>query len=309
LAISNILKHPAYLDKDGVIKKLDHAPVFWKEYANHYFDGKYIDIWKLANPDQPSQSKRLKYSEHIRIYDVFGFFGSSLSAVVDSMVQNGRATDDEAAFIRKMKGQRENFGSEDIDHLKTYTEMELRLLARMMTDLRKGFDETGLHLQDWHGSGAAAQALIEAKKLKAHYGPDIAALNITPQQRAAHHAYFGGRIELLKQGYIENVVLHCYDIASAYPAGMVTLPSLAGGKWVNLPGSRPVRLRNSARLLRRLRRYRCSKSGFNFRYTKRFMRMPGKPFSLHSIRCPIVKRAAEFCSRPVAMAGTCATTY
>ena len=106
-----------------------------------------------------------------------------------------------------------------------------------MTDLRKGFDETGLHLRRWHGAGAAAQALIEAKKLKAHYGPDIAASNITPQQDAAHHAYFGGRIELLKQGYIENVVLHCYDIASAYPAGMVDLPSLAGGKWINLPGS------------------------------------------------------------------------
>jgi hypothetical protein len=73
--------------------------------------------------------------------------------------------------------------------------------------------------------------------LKAHYGADIAASNITPQQDAAHHAYFGGRIELLKQGYIENVGLHCYDIASAYPAGMVALPSLAGGKWINLPGS------------------------------------------------------------------------
>ena len=74
--------------------------------------------------------------------------------------------------------------------------------------------------------GAAAGALIEAKNLKAHYGPDIAASNITPQQDAAHHAYFGGRIELLKQGYVENVDLHCYDIASAYPAGMVDLPSL-----------------------------------------------------------------------------------
>jgi hypothetical protein len=118
-------------------------------------------------------------------------------------------------------------------------------------------------LPHWHGGGAAAAALIEAKNLKAHYGPDIAASNITPQQDAAHHAYFGGRIELLKQGYMENAVLHCYDIASAYPAGMVDLPSrglfggpsgplkdlesefaaflawsaTAGGKWINRAGS------------------------------------------------------------------------
>jgi hypothetical protein len=232
-----IYKHETHPDKIGVIKQIGHAPVFWKKYAIHYIDGKYIDIHKLANPDKPSRGGRSKYSAHIRIYDAFGFFGSSFSAVVDSMVQSGRATGDEAALIRKMKGRRENFGFEDLDQIKTYTAIELQLLARMMTDLRKGFAETGLHLRHWHGAGAAAQALIEAKKLEAHYGRDIAASNITPQQDAAHHAYFGGRIELLKQGYIENVGLHCYDIASAYPAGMVDLPSLAGGKWINLPGS------------------------------------------------------------------------
>ena len=46
------------------------------------------------------------------------------------MVQRGRATSDEAAFVREMKGRRENFGSEDIDQIKTYTAIELRLLAR-----------------------------------------------------------------------------------------------------------------------------------------------------------------------------------
>jgi hypothetical protein len=212
-----IFKHKTYRDKNGVIRQIGHAPIFWKKYAIHYIDGKVIDIKRLTDPEKPLKSKRAKYSARIRIYDVFGFFQSSFSAVVDGMVQSGRATSDEAAFVRKMKGRRENFASEDIDKIKTYTAIELRLLARMITDLRKGFDETGLHLRDWHGAGAAAAALIEAEKLKAHYGPDIAASNITPQQGAAHHAYFGGRIELLKQGYIENGVLHSYDIAVTKP--------------------------------------------------------------------------------------------
>ena len=49
---------------------------------------------------------------------------------------------------------------------------------------------------------------------------NISASNITPQQDAAHHAYFGGRIELVKQGYVENVVLHRCDIASLYPSAV-----------------------------------------------------------------------------------------
>jgi hypothetical protein len=108
-----IFKHETHPDK-GVKKQIGHAPVFWKGYAIQYIDGKYIDIKRLANPDKPSQGGRSKYSASIRIYDVFGFWGSSFSAVVDSMVQSGRATSDEAAFVREMKGRRENFGSEDI---------------------------------------------------------------------------------------------------------------------------------------------------------------------------------------------------
>jgi hypothetical protein len=105
-----IYKHETHPGKTGVIRKIGHAPVFWKEYAIHYIDRKYIDIWKLANPDKPLQTK-FKDLPHIRIYDVFGFFQSSFSAVVDSMVQSGLATADEAALVREMKGRRENFGS------------------------------------------------------------------------------------------------------------------------------------------------------------------------------------------------------
>ncbi len=153
------------------------------------------------------------------------------------MVESGRASIAEAEFLTSMKDKREEFSTVPVEEIKKYTTLELRLLARMMTDLREGFDQSELRLRHWHGAGAAASALIESQKLKIHYGPDIAASNISPQQDAAHHAYYGGRIELLKQGYVENVQLHVYDIASAYPAAMVNFPSLAGGEWINKPGS------------------------------------------------------------------------
>jgi hypothetical protein len=112
----------------------------------------------------------------------------------------------------------------------------MRLLARMMTDLRTGFDQVGLRLRDWHGAGAAALALMEREKTKRHYGNDIAAVDISPQQRAAHRAYTGGRIETLKQGFTEGGSLHVYDIASAFPAALLDFPSLASGEWINTTG-------------------------------------------------------------------------
>ena len=46
----------------------------------------------------------------------------------------------------------------------------------------------------------------------------------------ANHAFFGGRIELLKQG-VSTEVLYSYDISSAYPGIIARLPSMKGGRW------------------------------------------------------------------------------
>ena len=100
-----IVKRETYRDADGNRRKIGHAPVFWKGYAVTYVKGKYIELWRLADPDKPYNGKRLNTSAHIQIYDVFGFFQSSFSAVVDSMVESGRATQEEADFIRSMKEQ------------------------------------------------------------------------------------------------------------------------------------------------------------------------------------------------------------
>jgi hypothetical protein len=237
-----IEKRETYSDRKEHRRRIAYSPVLWKGYAISYVKGKSLDVWRLADPEKPYRGKKLHTSAHIRIYDVFGFFQSSFSAVVKSMVDSGRATKEEADFIAEMKDQRDQFTNEGIDRIKAYTSLELRLLVRMMGDLRLGFEGMGLHLRHWHGAGAAASALIESKELKKHYGPDIAASNISPQQTAAHHGYYGARIELLKQGFLAGCSLYVYDIASAYPAAMVEFPSLASGEWIQKQGKDvPVR--------------------------------------------------------------------
>jgi hypothetical protein len=134
-----------------------------------------------------------------------------------------------------MKKSREDvdaWTARNIEEIMRYTTLELRLLARIMSDMRKSFDDMdGMRLRGWHGPGAAASALLERHNIKEAYPNDIAAENIPSQQDAAHHAFYGGRIEMLKQGYVENTPLHVYDIASAYPAAMVEFPSMKNGEW------------------------------------------------------------------------------
>jgi hypothetical protein len=231
-----IEKRETYRDQNGKRRRIGHSPVLWKGYAISCVKGKSFDVWRLADPEKPYLGKKLHTTAHVRIFDVFGFFQSSFSAVVGSMVETGRAIKKEADFIAEMKARRDKFAEQDIELIKSYTTLELRLLTRMMNDLRVGFEEMGLHLRHWHGAGAAASASIESQKLKMHYGRDIAASNISPQQAAAHHAYYGGRIELLKQGYIEGVTMHVLDLASAYPAAMVEFPSLVSGEWISTSG-------------------------------------------------------------------------
>jgi hypothetical protein len=231
-----IVKRETSPDAKGNKRKIGHAPVFWKGYAVSYLKGKSLELWRLTDPTKPYNGKRLNASAHIEIYDVFGFFQSSFSAVVDSMVESGRATQEEADFIRSMKNKRSDFANEPIEEIRKYTTLELRLLARMMTDLRTGFDRAGLRLRDWHGAGAAASALMEREKTKKHYGSNIAAVGISLQQEAANHAYTGGRIELPMQGFMQGGSLHVYDIASAYAAALVDFPSLARGEWITRKG-------------------------------------------------------------------------
>ena len=99
-----IEKRETYPDQNGKRKRIAHSPVLWKGYAISYVKGKSLDVWRLADPDKPYRGKKLHTSAHIRIYDVFGFFQSSFSAVVKSMVDSGRATKEEAHFIADDEG-------------------------------------------------------------------------------------------------------------------------------------------------------------------------------------------------------------
>ena len=206
---------------------------------------------------------KIDASEHIKIYDTLGYFQKKFEDVVDDMVKRQMANEYEQALIARMKALRGVFEREPIDKITEYCLTECRLLAKQMGQVRRACYDLGLKPLGWHGPGAIANAVFKKEKLAKHFGEHIAASNISEQQSWAHHAFVGGRIERLKQGYLKTGALHVYDVASCYPAGIVELPSLAPdqGEWNKL-SAEDMRFADLGELLARVEKMSIVSSGF-----------------------------------------------
>ena len=175
-------------------------------------------------------------SEHIKIYDAFGYFQKKFEDVVDDMVKRKMADDYKKALISKMKARRGIFANDPIEEITEYCLTECRLLSKQMGQIREAAYQMELRPLSWHGPGAIANAAFKKRKVAEHFGEHIAASNISEQQDWAHHAFVGARIESLKQGYLKSGALYIYDVASCYPGAIVDLSSLRPdqGKWKRL---------------------------------------------------------------------------
>jgi hypothetical protein len=208
----------------GAIKVKGH--VFVGDYAIDWVKGKRLVIKKFRDPNNPKAG----FIRRITVYDVFGFYQSSFLKVVKSLQKLGLATGEEVATIERDKARRQNFDQVPLDEVKAYTELELRKLSLAAIKLRDGFDYMKIRLGSWSGAGAAAAALIHARGVSEHYAGWVNKSDPSPEQLIAHAAYYGGHIELLKQGY-SKAGAYVYDVKSAYPAEMQELPSMIGGRF------------------------------------------------------------------------------
>ena len=245
-------------------RRIGEAPTFWREYAIKYIKSKTFELWRLRDPDKPwkpvigkdglpvvdrdtgRDKMELDASEHIAIYDAFGFYQEAFVKVTASLCENGYLSKEDHETIVAQKANRSEFDKTDFAAIKHYCGLELVALSKALTILRDGTDQMGLSLNKWSGAGSAASAYFRKEGIhKDHFPDDISTGNIPPWQDAAHHAYFGGRIELPKQGYEPSsggkVKLFGYDIASAYPAACVELPSMRGGVWTHVEKLTPLR--------------------------------------------------------------------
>lgn len=194
-----------------VIKRILGGKVTWYGgYRHEYFKGKYL---RLSNG-----------ATSITLFDVFTFFSTSFVRACREYLGDNPDFD----RIEQTKLKRDSFVEEDLEtEILPYMQQELKYLVELCHILRKRMNDAGIKLTQWHGPGAVASAVLRQRGIKAHKATTPTGVN-----EASRYAYFGGRFEQFKIGYLEQQVYQ-YDIRSAYPFAITRLPSLAGITWVN----------------------------------------------------------------------------
>jgi hypothetical protein len=168
----------------------------------------------------------------VRIYEVWGFFQSSFVKALEAW---GLEAD---AELEAMKGTRGKFSEGEVDRVVDYCHHECDLLVELMSKLQDACKEAGTVPHTWMGAGSLAGKLLSNHKwLKAAHKHDC---DLGPEECEDKilRAYFGGRIELLRQGVFKGVITA--DIRSAYPHAITQLPSLANARLVHRKSYNPA---------------------------------------------------------------------
>jgi hypothetical protein len=173
------------------------------------------------------QIRRVKGSgRRITVYDVFGYFQASFLAAITTW---NIGTEADRRLIAEAKAARSEFVLPLPESVIEYNVLECRLLADLMTKLDAAADCRGLALRKYCGAGTLAELLMDKNGVAEHREY---ADRPHPLRDAIDRAFFGGRFETAVVGVVPE--MHNIDIASAYPAAMVSLPCLRHGRWRHL---------------------------------------------------------------------------
>lgn len=178
----------------------------WKQYRIKYVKRKYFSVTDTV--------KR----KTCMLWDVIGFFQCTFEAALKDWL------DVEDKTISKGKRARDTFNAEQLPFIKKYCKLELVHFEALMQRLWDALNDTGIKLNRWDGAGAAAQSVLQSRRVTAYKG--------TQAQNEKHYlyarcAYAGGRFELIAPGDYTQTVYN-YDINSAYPFALAQLPGFHG---------------------------------------------------------------------------------
>lgn len=207
------------IPRDVIQKIYDQKYVIWNGYRIAWRKGKSL---YLAHVD-----KEGRRSESITIYDVAPFFQIPFVKACDSYLGGNFYRRE---VVVKNKALRSSFTVADVPEVREYNDVELINLIRLMEELRRRLNKAGLRPMRWDGPGAVASALMRREGIKKARAESPSAV-----AQAARFAYAGGRFEVIRFGSVEGAAYE-YDINSAYPAALRSVPNLAEGTWEYVSG-------------------------------------------------------------------------
>lgn len=142
-------------------------------------------------------------------------------------------TEAEWKRIEDMKKKRGDFANQSWEDVKRYCKDECRLLAALVEKYVRAHCDAGIDLRGkYHGAGSTGDAflrLMEADQKRCTVKPKDE-LDYRKMRSAWSRAFFGGRSEISRLGVVPGP-LWTYDIGSAYPHALFSLPCVKHGKW------------------------------------------------------------------------------
>jgi len=175
----------------------------------------------------------------VYVCDAGPFFQTSFLNVINpEHWQTPIVSPEEYATILEGKAKRES--AELDDDMRRYNRLENEVLARVMQDLDTGLRRMDVKLTpaQWFGPGQAAQSWLHGR-IPTREDTE----KVVPDwfREAAWSAYFGGWFEIMAHGHIRGTS-HEYDLNSAYPAIIASLPCLLHGGYSRGQGELPPSL-------------------------------------------------------------------
>lgn len=174
----------------------------------------------------PSKRLRISKGHHSRIFfDIWQFFHDSLPVAYQKNIgkipqsyidMKNKRDEFSATYYRRNTNKVRQYCIDDCIYAKELAQKWIELF----------YNAFGFYLKRWISSGYAAE------KVLINHGINLPKFSSIPYaiQDLAYKSYFGGRFEMLKRGFVGTA--HLYDINSAYPYSITTIPDLTKGKWV-----------------------------------------------------------------------------
>lgn len=174
----------------------------------------------------------------MNICDAGPFFATSfLNAINPAKSIDPVVTADEFTILERGKANRDkaDFDSNTVE----YNVLENEVLKRLMMQLAGGLRSIGIELRNgqWYGPGAAAQKTMDLWGVMTR--KELSELIPEEYEEAARDTYYGGWFETMMLGiYLDTA--HEYDINSAYPKIIETLPCMCSMRYDKGVGKPPI---------------------------------------------------------------------
>lgn len=200
----------ASLSEAELKRVYDQPYARWRQFRIGWRRGKAFYLSSMAT------------GQRVTVYDTVSFFQTSFVKACDSYLKEYSNRD----LIVSNKADRNVFKHDDLVRMEQYNLAELDAFEKLMIELRDRLTAVDMMPTRWDGPGAVASTLLKREGVKQHLTQSLP----SGVSAAGRYAYAGGRFEVIRFGYV-NEPSYQYDLNSAYPAAMGSIPSLAGGRW------------------------------------------------------------------------------